>query len=561
MDKVEAIKKDITLKKILEFSSEAIIITDLDGKIVEVNNTFTEITGYSSQDILDRKVADVFSKEVERDIGERIEDIYEEVLKNGEWTGETADRKKNGTLYQMRLSISSIKEADGSPFCYLIIFSDITTLRKTEESIQDLINYDRLTSLPNRMLFIDRLKGALNIADFWVGVAFLDIDEFKVINDSLGHWVGDLLLQETALRIGSCLRGNDTIARVGGDEFAIIMPNILHGNDIGFMVEKILEELSKPFMVNDKEIFISASIGVAVYPDDAKSAEELIRHADTAMYHVKKSGKSNFKFFSEDMNESVRKRLETETALRKAIDRNEFMLYYQPQVDSKTNEIIGMEALIRWNHPNLGIIYPNHFIPLAEETGLIIQIGEWVIKEVCGQIKSWEEQGIKLVTITVNISGKQLGNYDLPKFMEQVIKETNIDPVYIALEITESEIMKDFEKVNYIFEKLRQMGIKIAIDDFGTGYSSLSYLGKFSINTLKIDKSFVKHVAENSNDAAIIKAIISLAKSLNLDIITEGVETKEQLMFLQENGCDTIQGFYFSKPVPTEKIVKMLTHQ
>ncbi len=438
---------------------------------------------------------------------------------------------------------------------------DITARTRAESEVQQLINYDTLTGLPNRSLLHDRLKLAIAHASRdhqLVGVLFLDLDRFKKINDSMGHPAGDLLLKTIAIRLAACIRESDTLARLGGDEFVAVLIGANTAEAISTVANKILMLISEPIYINSQEIYTSGSIGIAVYPMDGDDSYTLLKHADLAMYQAKELDRNNFQFFSSEMNVKVLERMILENSMRKALEREEFFLVYQPQVDARSGLISGMEALLRWQHPDLGLLAPDKFIHLAEETGFIVPIGEWVLHTACQQNRSWQQQGLPPVRVAVNLSAKQFGQYHLDEMVSATLMETGLEPKWLELEITESAIMKNAEQTAIILRKLKEMGISLAIDDFGTGYSSLAYLKLFPISRLKIDRSFVQDITTNPDDAAIAKTIISIAQTLKLSVIAEGVETRAQMELLSFNNCIEMQGYLFSRPVPAEQFVELL---
>jgi len=450
---------------------------------------------------------------------------------------------------------------DGRPQLVSGTTLDITARIRAESEIQQLINYDTLTGLPNRSLLHDRLRLAISQAareHELVGVLFLDLDRFKSINETLGHRVGDRLLKTVAKRLSACVRESDTLARLGGDEFVAILVGVNSAEGITTVAKKILMLISEPIYIDDQEIYTSASIGIAVYPMDGDDSHTLLKHADLAMYQAKEQDRNNFQFFSREMNIKVLERMMLENSMRKALEREEFFLVYQPQVDARTGRITGMEALLRWQHPDLGLLAPDKFIYLAEETGFIIPIGEWVLRCACRQNKAWQKQGLPAVRVAVNLSAKQFGQYHLDEMISATLMETGLDPEWLELEITESAIMKNAEQNAVILRKLKDMGVSLAIDDFGTGYSSLAYLKHFPISRLKIDRSFVRDITTNSDDAAIAEIIIAMAQTLKLSVIAEGVETRAQMELLSFNNCVEMQGYLFSRPVPAAQFSELL---
>lgn len=433
--------------------------------------------------------------------------------------------------------------------------------KRAEAEIKRLAYFDTLTGLPNRVLFADRLKQSIVIAERdnkIVAVFFLDLDHFKRINDSLGHAYGDRLLNICAERIQSCLRSSDTVARMGGDEFVVILPMLTSPDDIPRVAHKILDSIKEPACLDGYSIYTTASIGIAMYPADGITTDDLTKNADVAMYKAKEQGRNNFQFFSRDMNEQAISRQLLESSLRQALSNQEFQLYYQPQFDIESNGLIGFEALIRWNHPQNGFIPPLHFIPIAEETGMIIPIGEWVLQTACIQAKFWHDSGFPWLRIAVNISAKQFKQDNFTGFVRSVLKETGLLPEFLELELTESTIMEHADKNIMTLKALKDLGLTLAIDDFGTGYSSLSYLKHFPIDRIKIDRSFIHDLVTESDDAAIAEAIIAMAHSLKLHVIAEGVEQLEQLDFLHSRKCDGLQGFLLSHPLTCSGVAELL---
>lgn len=438
---------------------------------------------------------------------------------------------------------------------------DITARINAESEIQQLINYDSLTGLPNRTLLHDRLNLAIAQASRdrqLLGVLILDLDRFKHINESLGHRAGDKLLKAVAKRLQACLRDSDTLARLGGDEYVAILVDVNHEEGIATVAKKILAVVSEPFYIDGTEIFSTCSIGIAVFPTDGEDSHTLLKHADMAMYLAKDVERNNFQFFSRELNNLVSERMMLINSMRKGLERDEFFLVYQPQVDARTGRIFGMEALVRWQHPDLGLLSPERFINLAEENGFIIPLGEWVLRCACRQNKAWQDQGLPLVRVSVNLSARQFGQYHLEEVVAAILLETGLAPQWLELELTESVIMKDAEQNIVLLNKFKAMGISLAIDDFGTGYSSLSYLKNFPISRLKIDRSFVRDLTTNQDDAAIARIIIDIAHSLNLSVIAEGVETRAQMQFLSFNNCVEMQGYLFSRPVPAVEFTELL---
>ncbi len=438
---------------------------------------------------------------------------------------------------------------------------DISERRRAEERVQYLANYDVLTGLPNRFLMQDRLTQAIAHAHrnrLRVALMHIDLDRFKVVNETLGHYVGDALLKQAADRVRKATREADTVARVGGDEFTIVFPNVTSLQALSASAEVMLDDLAKGFPGEGQELFLSASVGISLYPDDAASVDELIKHADAAMSSAKHLGRNNFQFFTAGMNLEVQDRMLIEAGLRTAIQRNELSLVFQPKIDLATRRIFGAEALLRWNHPKLGMISPSRFVPVAEEAGLVGQIGEWVLHTACRQIREWQDAGYSL-QVAVNVSARQFQEYDLAELVMDIMRDTGALAKNLEIELTESAVMSDAESSIVTLERLSALGVQIAIDDFGTGYSSLSYLKRLPLDLLKIDQSFVRDISSDPDDAAIVRAIITLARSLGIKVIAEGVENEAQLAFLNAYGCQYAQGYLFGRPLTSDQLVKLVT--
>jgi len=433
--------------------------------------------------------------------------------------------------------------------------------KKVERGLGYIERHDGLTGLVNRSLFMERLNRAVvraNRDKIQVAIMFIDLDRFKHINDTLGHNAGDTLLQEVATRLERCTREQDTVARFGGDEFTILLEGVNHANDAVIVANKIIRSISYPIRIHDQELYVTPSIGITMYPDDADSVEQLMKHADSAMYRAKEEGRNGFQFYTDGMNRESEERMELESRLRQAMHKREFQLFYQPKINIRNGEMIGAEALIRWNQPDLGMVSPAKFIPLAEENGLINSIGEWVIREACSQMQEWNLTGMDPIRVAVNLSPRQLYQQDLADMILDTALEYSIVPRNIELEITESLLMDDTEASITTLKKLKEWGMHVSIDDFGTGYCSLAYLKRFPIETLKIDRSFVMDITTDPDDAAICSAIIALGHKLRLNVTAEGIETSEQLEFLKQQGCDEAQGFYFSKPLPAAEFTDFI---
>jgi diguanylate cyclase (GGDEF)-like protein len=443
----------------------------------------------------------------------------------------------------------------------VLVFHDVSTARAKSLELSHLAQHDFLTDLPNRVLLNDRINQAIAFAERYskqLAVMFVDLDHFKKINDSHGHALGDKLLQEVAVRLVASVRRSDTVSRQGGDEFIVLLSQVGYAEDAVFIARKILGCLAAPYSIDQKHLFINASIGVSTYPGDGKDAETLIHKADTAMYDAKKLGRNNYQFFRADMQARVLEWQSLEGSLRNALGRNEFALHYQPKVDLKTAEISGVEALLRWNHPERGLVSPAQFVPIAEESGLIVSIGEWVLREACHQVRAWKEAGLPAVRMAVNVSAVQFMGDDFLSVVRDVLVETGVQPHHLELELTETVLMRDADSAIETLNALKSIGVQLAVDDFGTGYSSFSYLRRFPLDALKVDRSFINEISPDSDNATILSALINIGKSLNYRVIAEGVETPEQLHFLQKQGCTEGQGYYFCRPVSAEKCAEFL---
>jgi len=537
------------LANVFEHSGECFMVTDHDNRIIEVNPTFTRVTGYTPDEVMGRNPKILSSG---RTTEEEYRTMWTAIDKDGHWRGEIWDRHKDGHIYPKWLNISVMRDPQGNITHHIASFTDITEHKAVEERIHYLAHHDPLTQLPNRLSLQSRLDQALATARRETGllaVLFIDLDRFKTINDSLGHHIGDLLLIQVAGRLMENVRQSDIVARLGGDEFVVALTDIELGA-IGKLAEKIQRALDQPYFIEKHELHSSPSIGISVFPTDGMTVDDLMKNADAAMYHAKELGRNNFQFFSSSITERTNERLELERGLRQAVERQEFVLHYQPQIDILSGRTIGVEALVRWQHPDKGLVGPDKFIPIAEETGLIRPLGLWVIEEALGQLAHWRRTGIELRRMAVNLSAHQLSDEDLLTTLIAKLAKHGLSGADLELEITESVAMHNPQKTAEFLGKLRQQGIEIAIDDFGTGYSSLAYLKLLPLDRLKLDRSFVRDIETDANDATISAATISLAHSLGLAVVAEGVETTAQLRFLDSLGCDIAQGYLFSKPLP-----------
>lgn len=538
--------------EVIESLTEGVVIIDPDFRISSVNPAFTVISGHSMEELIGNYP--INHTALSRG-GAMFEDMWRGLESHGRWEGEFWNLRKNGEEYAERLSVTAITNMSGEVQQFAAILSDITKRKKDEERILYQANYDSLTGLPNRSLFLDRLnQSLLNMqrANKNLGLLFIDLDGFKLVNDTLGHDVGDMLLKETARRLGTCVRTGDTVARLGGDEFTIIMPSLDDARNAPLVAQRVLDSLQSAFLLSGHEAFISASIGITIFPDDASEAQDLLKNADAAMYRAKEHGKANYQFFTADMNEEVKERLVMKNGLSKALEHDEFKLLYQPKLDLRTGRVTGAEALMRWESPDLGLVSPVKFIPVLEETGMVVEVGEWALHTACRQHAEWVKQGLAPIKVAVNLSARQLREPSFVEIVKGALRKTDLPPSALEIEITESMLMSDAPNIVAALKDLHDYGVHISMDDFGTGYSSLSYLKRFPIDTIKIDRSFVSDIDTSPDDAEIIHTIINMGQTLNRKIIAEGVETQEQLDILKQYNCDEIQGYFFSRPLDPE---------
>jgi len=541
--------------RVFDNLTEAMTITGPDGRIQSVNPAFAAITGYNEAEAIGHTPGQLLSS------GLHAPDYYRAMWKalseTGKWSGEIINRRKNGETYPEWLSIAAVRDPRGHITHYVGLFTDLTERKEAEAYIHHLAYHDPLTGLANRLLFQDRLNTALLQARRTqrpLAVMMLDLDRFKSINDSLGHGAGDQLLKEIAQRLTHCLREGDTLARLGGDEFAVLMPEIHSHADAATCARKLLSQFDNAVALETHEVFASTSIGIAVFPGDGSDASTLIKHADHALYAAKDAGRSAFRFFVAGESQDSLARLELESALRHALPENALRLFYQLQIDSRTGLVAGAEALIRWQHPTLGLLSPNHFVPLAESTGLIDAIGTWVLETGCRQMVAWRQQGIPIPRVAINVSARQLRQPNFVADLLDIIARTGVNPSDLEIELTESMLSEDTERTFAIFSSLRQHGVRVALDDFGTGYSSLSYLARYPVDTVKIDQSFVRGLEHDPEARSIVQAIILLAHGLAMTTIAEGVETLGQKYRLKELGCDELQGYLFARPLPSSDL-------
>jgi len=535
-----------------ENASEGMMVMDANANILSINKSFTAITGFNQQEVFGTvpKALQVTEREA-----------WRHLQLDGQWRSELLNHRKNGEAYQERLTVNAVKNQQDETIYYVGVFADITEAKHSQNRLHELVNHDPLTGLPNRRLFNELLEHAIKRAErehHQIALLFVDLDRFKAINDSLGHQVGDKLLYEVSKRIHHAMRDSDIVARLGGDEFLVMMDMIKHPQDAALIAQKIIYALQVEFFIDGKEIFIGASVGISIFPKDGSDVDSLIKAADIAMYQVKNRGKNNHCFYSEDLSKNAVERFTIESQLRHALERNQFEMYYQPQISLLTGDIIGAEALIRWRHPDLGLVSPARFIPIAEETGLIVQIGEWVLRQAALQAIQWINDGYTMQWISVNVSGVQIMRSNFYDTVYGILIETNCNPNILELEITESTVMQNTEFVIDTFNNIKQLGVRVAIDDFGTGYSSLSNLKRLPLDKIKIDQSFVRGLPDDLDDAAITNTINAMACSLGFTVIAEGVETLAQATFLKNMGCLEAQGYLYSKPVTAAEFTKLL---
>jgi len=544
---------------VFETTSEGIMVTDINNRFKAVNSAFCRMTGYSEDEIIGQDPQLLRSN---RHDAIFYETLWAALTSRGHWAGEVWSRRKNGEVFPTWLSIATVPTGEHNESVqYVAILRDITEQKQDEEQILLQATYDSLTNLPNRTLFLERLSDALATIRRQEGILallFIDLDNFKSVNDTLGHDKGDLLLQQAAHRLKTCIREVDTVARFGGDEFTVILQMIDSANSAAQVAEKIIQTFATPFLLDGNEAYIGASIGISLSPHDSAEPAVLLRNADIAMYQAKAVGRNQYYFFTEEINENAQARMNMELDLRRAIERNEFSLCYQPIINLSTGCISGLEALIRWHHPENGYITPDKFIPLAEETGLINSIGEWALKTACQQGQQWIKEGMMPLVISVNLSSRQMMTGRMVDTLEKILTETQYPTEFLVLEITESLLLEDTATTTQQLHKLKEMGIKLSIDDFGTGHSSLSYLKRFPVGTIKIDKSFIQDMANLSEDASLVQAIIAMSHSLGLSTIAEGVEDNDQLTLIRTLECDFVQGYYFSKPLQPHELIKLL---
>ena len=546
--------------RVFESAQESIIVTDARFNIVSVNPAFLEMTGYAANDVLGKNPRLLSSG---RHSAEFYAAMWQAINRDDKWQGEVWNSRKNGEAFPAWVRVSVCRDMAGAICNYVGIATDISERLAAQESIRLLAYFDPLTQLPNRRMLQDRVGQALASAERegkQSALLFIDLDQFKTINDSLGHSAGDQLLIEVAKRLLGCVRRMDTVARLGGDEYVVLLTEVtLEG--ASEVARKILDVVARPFQFDEHELGVTPSLGISIFPQDGCDFETLLKHADTAMYRAKDAGRNAYQFFTREMNSAALERLVLENSLRQGLERGEFILYYQPQINVASGRIVGAEALVRWRHPKIGLVPPGKFIPAAEISGLIVSIGDWVLRESCRQNRAWQDAGLPSISIAVNISSVQFRGGQLEANVRLALADTGMPAECLELELTEGILMGGANETVETLKRLSEMGVKLAIDDFGTGYSSLSYLKRFPIDKLKIDQSFVRDIVSDPDDWAIANAVISMGHSLRMSVIAEGVEHAEQLEILKNEGCDEVQGYHFSVPLPANEFAEVLRQQ
>jgi diguanylate cyclase (GGDEF)-like protein/PAS domain S-box-containing protein len=544
---------------VFEAASEGIVIFDPDYKILAINQAFSRVTGYEQEDMVGRKVTEIASS---RDARRHFQAIHQALEQVGSWQGELVETRKNGELYPQWLQLSVVRDAAGKMSHIVGFFADLSARRESEERMRYLTHFDELTGLANRSLFKERLREAnqrVRQGGRSLALLHINLDRFKLLNDSLGHEVADQLLKHVSRRLSSALPEADTIARLSGDEFAVLFDAYGNLSSLARVTSRLLAKLRMPVSVGGHELVVSASVGISLLPDSAREVPALVSQANMAMQHAKHLGGNNFQFYTESLQASTVERLQLEIQLRKAIEEQQLEVFYQPKLCLATGRLDAAEALVRWRHPVRGMVPPGDFIGLAEETGLIGAIGEFVLRESCRQAWEWQRQGLQPIRVSVNLSVHQLRHGKLVSLVRQVLEETGLAPQWLELELTESQLLDSVEHIIATFQQLRELGVKLAIDDFGTGYSSLSYLKRFPVDYVKIDQAFIRGLGEGTEDAAITRAIIAMAHSLGLKVVAEGVENQQQLDFLRTHGCDEVQGYLISRPIEAGALAGVLS--
>ena len=556
---IEKERAQVTLNSI----GDAVLSTDMSGNVTYLNVVAEHMTGWPRKEAVGHPLCDVFQI-VDGATHKPSPNPMELAIKENRAVGLAANCilvRRDGHESAIEDSAAPIHDRDGQVTGAVVVFHDVSMARSVVQEMSRLAQHDALTDLPNRMMLKDRITQGISLAlrnHNQLAVLFLDLDGFKHINDSLGHAIGDKLLQSVAARLVACVRKSDTVSRQGGDEFVILLPEVTHAADAAVSAAKIISELKKEHTLGEHRLRVTVSIGVSTYPDNGEDAETLIKNADTAMYYAKQSGRDNCQFFRPDMGLNAVERQSLEGQLRYALERQELLLHYQPKVNLKTGAITSVEALVRWQHPERGLVLPGQFLPIAEDTGLILAIGQWVLREACRQTREWLDAGLLAVPVAVNISSLEFRSQHFLEDVQVALKDSSLDSNYLELELTETVLMRHADSTAYALRQLKAIGVRLAVDDFGTGYSSLSYLTRFPIDALKLDQSFVRDIIADRDDAIVVDAVISMGKSLKHRVIAEGVETLEQLAFLRAHGCDEGQGYYFSRPVVAQHFAKLL---
>jgi len=539
---------------VFDCTREGVLVSDRRGQIVHVNRAFMEITGYQREEVLGRQPS-MFKS------GHHSADFYlamfDALKTNGEWSGEIWNRRKCGEIYPQWQTIRAIHDDDGTLSHYVAVFSDISAIKDSEHELAHLAHHDPLTDLPNRLLFTDRAEQALASAQIHkrgCALLLIDLDHFKIINDSLGHNIGDQLLKAVAERLQGMFGPGITLARLGGDEFAVLAESCPQVVQAAALAQRIIDGLKEPFQLGEQPLFISASIGISLFPHDALSAEQLLRNADSALFKAKSVGREGYALYTEELTAHAQHRVEIASELRRALEQQELRVYYQPVHDLRSSRLIGVEALLRWQHPERGLVAPGEFIPIAERTGLIAEIDAWVMEQACRQMCRWQADGVTLSFVAVNVSSRLFARRELYQQVAKVLHDTGLDPAFLELEVTESAVMEDPEVALEQLHRLRELGLRLAIDDFGTGYSSLLRLKRLPVQKLKIDQGFVAGLPWDEDDAAIVRVIIALAQSMGMQVHAEGIEQVEQARFLLEQQCDLGQGYWFGRPMPAQQL-------
>lgn len=552
-------RAQVTLNSI----GDAVMSSDVSGRVTYLNVAGESLTGWSREDAAGHPIEEVF-RIIDATTRQPATNPMALAIRENKTVCLTPNCvliRRDGVEAAIEDSAAPIHDRRGRVTGAVMVFHDVSTTRALSLRMSYLAQHDSLTDLPNRILLNDRLAQAVALAHRHrqqMAVLFLDVDRFKHINDSLGHDIGDRLLQSVAQRLRDCVRSSDTVSRLGGDEFVILLPDVAHAQDAAACAEKVLLALSRPFSIDHHNLQLTASIGIGSYPNDGRDADTLLKHADSAMYQAKDCGRNNYQFFEPEMNVGALERQSLESGLRHAIERQQFVLHYQPIVDLRTDAISGVEALIRWQHPQRGLVTPDEFVPIAEQSGFIIAIGRWVLREACRQAQAWQDAHLAPMRIAINISAVELRDKDFVARVHGILSETGVAPGYLQLELTETFLMQDPKSTAAVLQALKEIGVQLALDDFGTGYSSLSHLRRFPIDTLKIDQAFVRDLATNADDACIVAAVISMGRSLNIGVVAEGVETIEQLAFLKGQNCPEGQGNYFGKPLDAGECTRLL---